>query len=89
MPRAKRGPSEVKQRPQVMRALRQEQQRLAARLRGMREERELTQEQAAERIGLSIIQYGRLERGQANVSLATLVGVAAAFRVRVAELFEG
>jgi transcriptional regulator with XRE-family HTH domain len=35
-----------------MRALREEQRRLGARLRALREERALTQEQAAEQIGL-------------------------------------
>lgn len=71
------------------RALAEEQARLSVRVRGLRDERGLTQEEAAERIGLSVIQYGRLERAQANISLATLVAVAAAFRVKAGELFEG
>lgn len=71
------------------RGLAEEQRRLGDRVRGLRMERRLTQEQTAERVGLSVIQYGRLERGQANVSLATLVAVAMAFRVKTGELFEG
>ena len=53
MPRAPGSPhahgrSELKERPAVMRAFREEQRRLGARLRALREDRALTQEQAAE-----------------------------------------
>jgi transcriptional regulator with XRE-family HTH domain len=71
------------------RTLAQEQTRLSERVRGLRSQRGLTQEAAAERVGLSVIQYGRLERARANISLATLVAVAAAFRVKLGELFDG
>jgi transcriptional regulator with XRE-family HTH domain len=41
----------------------------------------LTQRQAADLIGLSVRQYGRLERGQANATLATIRKIAAAYEV--------
>jgi transcriptional regulator with XRE-family HTH domain len=71
-----------------MRALREEQRRLGARLRALREERALTQEQAAEQIGLHSNHIQRLERGAANVTLVTLVAVAQAYRVSIRSLFE-
>ena len=71
-----------------MRALREEQRRLGARLRALREERALTQEQAAEQIGLHSNHLQRLERGAANVTLVTLVAVSLAYRVSVRSLFE-
>jgi len=82
------GRSELKERPAVMRALREEQRRLGARLRALREGRALTQEQAAEQIGLHSNHLQRLERGAANVTLATLVAVALAYRVSIRSLFE-
>ena len=83
----RRGVSEIKQRPQVVRAVMREQRRLGVRVRALRHARGLTQEMAAERSGLSTVQLGRLERGQANVSLAALVALAMAFRVELRELF--
>jgi transcriptional regulator with XRE-family HTH domain len=71
-----------------MRALREEQRRLGERLRVLREERGLTQERAAEWIGLHAKHLQRLERGSANVTLATLVATALAYRVSVRSLFE-
>jgi transcriptional regulator with XRE-family HTH domain len=71
-----------------MRALREEQRRLGVRLRTLREERALTQEQAAEQIGLHSNHLQRLERGAANVTLATLVAVSLAYGVPIHSLFE-
>lgn len=70
----------------MLRALHGAQQQIALRVRRLRQERGLTQEVAAERIGLSTIQLGRLERGEANVTLATLVACAVAFRIDVRDL---
>jgi len=67
--------------------LRREQQRLGARVRKLRAVRGWNQESAAERAGLSTKQFGAVERGEANVTLATLVACAAAFRVDIEELF--
>ncbi len=70
-----------------MRALRREQRRLGAVLRTLRQERGLSRESAAERIGLSLNQLGRLERGEANVTLATLVACAVGLQVDLVDLF--
>jgi transcriptional regulator with XRE-family HTH domain len=53
----------------------------------LRRARLLSQEAAAERVGVSTKQIGRLERGEANVTLATLVACATTYRVELAELF--
>lgn len=81
------GRSEVRERPAYAKALAREQRRLGRRLRALRQERGLTQEAAAERIGLSSKHLRRLESGQANVTLATLVACALAYRVGLASLF--
>lgn len=70
-----------------MKALQREQRRLGERVRKLRLERGWTQEHAAESIAISVKQLRRLEQGQANVTLATLVALGAGFRVGVAELF--
>jgi transcriptional regulator with XRE-family HTH domain len=71
-----------------VKALQREQRRLGARVRALRIERGWTQEMAAETIAISVKQLRRLEQGQANVTLATLVALGAGFRVDVAELFD-
>ena len=57
-------------------------------MRALRVERELNQEDAAERIGIHPKHLQRVELGTANVTFATLVAIAVAFRVPVATLFE-
>lgn len=83
----RRGASEIKERPAIQRALRREQRRLSVRIRRIREELGLTREAAAERIGMSTNQLGRLERAEANVTLATLVACSLAYKVQLAALF--
>jgi len=61
---------------------------LAAVLRSLRKERRLTQEKAAEWIGVSSKHLRRLELGDANVTLATLVACAAGYKVELSTLFE-
>lgn len=89
MARKSAGPrrSEAKQRPQVVKALQKAQRQLALQARRLRHEHGLTQEAAAERIGISAIQLGRLERGDANVTLGTLVACAVAYRTELYGLF--
>lgn len=55
-------------------------------IRAARKAAKLTQEQAAERIGISLLHYGRLERGQRNISLAHLIKTADALDVAVSSL---
>ncbi|MGN0991186.1 MAG: helix-turn-helix domain-containing protein [Candidatus Ventricola sp.] len=47
-------------------------------MRKARKAAHLTQEQAAERIGLSTLHYGRIERGQRQVSLKQLARIGTA-----------
>jgi transcriptional regulator with XRE-family HTH domain len=58
--------------------------RLSRRLIALREQHEppLNQQEAADLIGLSLRQYGRLERGQADATLATIRKIADAYSVQ-------
>ena len=58
-------------------------------LRKLRTERNLTQEAAAEQIGLHPIHLGRLEGGSENVTFATLIAISLAYGVAIRDLFEG
>ena len=62
-------------------------QGLARRIRGLRERRGLTQEELAERSGISVSFASLLERGERSPSYETLVQVAGALGVPLAELF--
>lgn len=57
------------------------------RIAEIRTGRGLTQEQAAERMGLSLKGYQFIERGIQNLTIKTLVRVANAFEVRTVDLF--
>ena len=81
------GRSEVRERAALGRVLAREQRRLGARLRNLRLARQLSQEDAAERIGLSAKHLRRIELGQSNVTLATLVALSVAYAVPVPALF--
>lgn len=59
---------------------------VGARLRQLRHARRLTQEQVAERAGLSHKFLGELERGRANPTLTTLSAVSEALGVRLVDL---
>jgi ribosome-binding protein aMBF1 (putative translation factor) len=63
--------------------------RLGKRVRTLRLERGLTQEEAAARAALDAKHFQAIEGGRANVTMASLVGIARALGVRLAELFEG
>ncbi|MEO7032886.1 MAG: helix-turn-helix transcriptional regulator [Polyangiaceae bacterium] len=63
--------------------------RLGKRLRSLREAAGLTQVQVAEKAALDDKHYQTMESGLSNVTFATLVAVAKALGVTLAELFEG
>lgn len=63
------------------------QTRLGKRVRELRLGSELTQEQAAERARLDTKHWQDIEGGKTNPTLATLVGVAKALDVSLADLF--
>lgn len=62
-------------------------QRLAARVRGLRESLRLTQEELSRRAGISVSFASLLERGERSPSYETLVAVARALEVPLMELF--
>jgi transcriptional regulator with XRE-family HTH domain len=57
------------------------------RLRELRTERGLTQEQLAEAAGVDRNYIGQIERGERNVALVNIVTIAAALKVQPADLF--
>jgi transcriptional regulator with XRE-family HTH domain len=77
--------SQARRSPQLRRALR----RLARRLRTLRRERGLTQEEAAHRAGVDAKHFQEIEAGRINVTMATLLGVAGAFSIPLSELLQG
>jgi len=63
--------------------------RLGLKLRALRKQRRLTQEEVAELSGFSIQHVGDIERGQANPTLACLVKLAEVMDLSLPELFTG
>ena len=61
---------------------------LGRRIKQLRAERSITQEELADRAGLFRTYMSRIERGSANPSLTMLHAIASAFEVPVAGLFE-
>lgn len=62
--------------------------RLARRLRQVREERGWTVNQAAEAYGVEPMSVWRLESGESNPTLATMVSISVALEVSLAELLD-
>ena len=62
------------------------QKRFGARLRALRKERDLSQEEVALSAGLDRSYLGKIERGEANVSLVNIHRIAGALGVRTGEL---
>ena len=69
-------------------SLNQTQSLLAGNVRRLREKAGWTQETAADAIGIAPRHYQKIEAGDVNVTVATLVSVGKAFGVTVKELFE-
>lgn len=59
---------------------------LAAVLRDLRVSQDLSQEAVAHDAGLTVAAYGRIERGQADPSWTSVVGIADVLGVSLAEL---
>ena len=54
----------------------------------MREMNQWTQEEVAEKLGMSTTGYAKIERGQTNVSVEKLKQIAQVFNLKVEDLFE-
>lgn len=63
--------------------------RLGKRVRQLRQAAELTQEQVAERAHLDAKHLQEVEAGRVNPTVASLVGLAKALSVKLADIFEG
>lgn len=60
---------------------------LGQRLRHLRKEKLLTQEEMAERAGLNAKYYAQVERGQRNISIGSLNQIADGLGITLADLF--
>jgi DNA-binding XRE family transcriptional regulator len=85
------GPSEIWTRPAIKRAVERARKRLGLRLRKIREDKGLTQEEAAERAGVHAKHLSVIETASPaakSVSFATLVALAFAYEISLAVFFE-
>ncbi|WP_224240466.1 helix-turn-helix transcriptional regulator [Hyalangium gracile] len=81
------GRSEVRTRKDLAPAIRRALKRLGSRLRDLRVERRLSQEEAAEAMGIHPKSMPRLEGGTTNPTVATLVAASVAYKVSLRDLF--
>jgi ribosome-binding protein aMBF1 (putative translation factor) len=82
-PVAQRPAQEIRSTPRYRRELRE----LGQRLRALRQERGWTLEEASEQVGIDWRHIGRVELGELNVTIATLVRLAVGYGVKVGEFF--
>ncbi len=61
---------------------------LGKRIWDLRKQAGLSQEELAEGADVSLDACGRLERGEGNATLKTMVGISEAFRISLSELFQ-
>lgn len=91
MPRAPspyaHGRSEIWGRATLEKTIQREQRKFGERIRGIRENAGMTQERAAEEIGIHPKHLGRIEGGTVNITFGTLIALAVAYRVPASELF--
>ena len=76
-------------RPSLKKPIEGAQRRLGLKLRQIREERELTQEAAAELAGLHAKHLSVIENAGVNVTFSSLVALAVAYKVSLSAFFEG
>ncbi|MBQ2834767.1 MAG: helix-turn-helix transcriptional regulator [Clostridia bacterium] len=62
---------------------------IGSNIRCARKKLHMTQEQAAEGLGISLLHYGRFERGERNISLPLLLRTAEMFHVSINSLLSG
>jgi transcriptional regulator with XRE-family HTH domain len=74
--------------PRLTASERRLRQKLAANSRRLREQAELTLEEAAHRAGIHWRHWQKIESGEVNLTLASLARVADALHVEAGRLFE-
>ena len=84
-PRARTWRSAARSSPLVTEGL----ARLGKRVRRLRQEQRLSQEQVAERAALDAKHLQAIEGGHVNVTFASLVGIGKALGLKLAELLKG
>jgi transcriptional regulator with XRE-family HTH domain len=57
-------------------------------LRDIRKEKKMTQEDVADKAGIAVSQVGRIERGKLNPSISTIFVIALALDVEPKDLFD-
>jgi transcriptional regulator with XRE-family HTH domain len=62
--------------------------RFGQRLRELRKERNLSQEELAWQTGFELSQIGRIERGEINTSISHVAAIAKVLKVKPEELFK-
>ena len=62
---------------------------LSKRIRELRKEKNLTQEDLVDKAEIAIAQLKRIERGTVNTSVSSVYRIATALNITVTELFEG
>jgi|ERR1051326_4372918 transcriptional regulator with XRE-family HTH domain len=60
---------------------------LGSTLRELRKERKLTQEDLADKAKINPNYYGRIERGEINLTLDTLIAISSGLNVSIADFF--
>ena len=81
------GPTGIQAPENLAPIIKRERKRLGQRLRELRRERGLTQEQAAEMIGIHPKYMPRVEAGRANLTVDNLIAASVAYGVELRDLF--
>lgn len=63
--------------------------KLGEKIQQLRKERNLTQEDLADLIGVDRSYMGFVERGERNPTLAKIIKIAHVFKINISELFKG
>lgn len=61
---------------------------LGQRIRDVRKQKNMSQEDLADTSGLALSQIGRMERGDINATLSSVFSICRAMEINVAELFD-
>ena len=65
------------------------QSKLGRRIRELRRRKKWSQDTLASRCGLHLSHVGKIERGGANTTLATLLAIARNLQITISDLFKG